>query len=70
MLPRILNGRESGINIEIIKNATFLLSNNRLSFKDIKEGMYVYLAAGKENFDKFIGSMPNDVQFILRILME
>ena len=30
--------------------------------------MYVYIAAGNEAFHKFIGSIPNEKQFILRIL--
>ena len=54
--------------MEIAKHATFLLANQKLSFQDIREGMYVYAAAGKETFEKFIGSIPNDAVYVLRVL--
>ena len=50
------------MNVEIVKHATYLLSSHNLDFSDIKEGTYVYLAAGKESLDKFHGSLPNDPQ--------
>ena len=56
------------MNVEIVKHATYLLSSHNLGFSDIKEGTYVYLAAGKESLDKFHGSLPNDPQYILRVL--